>query len=56
MSIQKLIKRLKNIHIAGFRLKFSYGHKHLHEDMWEQEKKTYEGLQKYKPKSNTKNQ
>ena len=55
MDLRKLIKKLSNIRIAGFRIKLDYRRKPLHEDMWTGEQKTYEDLLKYKPKQKTKN-
>lgn len=43
MDIWKLINRLGNIRIAGFRLKLGYRRKPLHEDMYDEQRKAREG-------------
>lgn len=47
-ELHKLIQRLGNIRIAGFRLKLGYRRKHLHEDMWQQDKEALKKMQNLK--------
>lgn len=43
MNLKRLIRRIANIRIAGFRIKLGYRKKPLHEDMYEQKKKARDG-------------